>query len=85
MKLSPKALGLSFGIIYGIALCAATLLTVYTGYLKNIADLFVGVYPYYEVSIYGAIAGLIWGFIDGLIAGLIFGWIYNIFAPGSVD
>jgi len=85
MKISPKALGLALGILYGLVLCAATLLSFYTGYLSQWTDLLVGVYPYYSVTVEGSIAGLIWGFIDGLIAGVVFGWIYNTFAPGSAD
>ncbi|MBN1494759.1 bacteriophage holin [Candidatus Peregrinibacteria bacterium] len=85
MKLSPKALGLTIGILFGICLGGGTLLAVYTGYLQQFMELFVGIYPYYTVSLYGAVAGLIWGFIDGFLSGIIFAWIYNVFAPGSVD
>jgi hypothetical protein len=85
MKLSVKALGLSLGIFWGVVLCATTLLAVYTGYLTNFAEMMADVYPYYEVTLLGSVAGLVWGFIDGLIAGLIFGWLYNLFAPGSAN
>jgi len=85
MKLSPKAFGLACGIFWGLVLCAATLLAVYTGYLKHLVDLMVNVYPYYEVSALGAVFGLLWGFVDGLIAGLIFAWIYNAIAPGTAS
>jgi hypothetical protein len=60
-----------------------TLLALYTGYLSHISELLVGVYPYYEVSLMGAVAGLVWGFVDGFICGLITAWVYNLFAPGS--
>jgi hypothetical protein len=85
MKLSPKALGLSFGILWGVVVFAMTLLSVYTGYLSHIAELIVGVYPYYSVTVTGSVAGLVWGFIDGLVAGVIFGWIYNLFAPSALE
>ena len=85
MKISPKAFGLALGIVYGLAVFAATLFAVYTQYLYHIVELLVGVYPYYDISLAGAFAGLIFGFIDGLIVGLIFSWIYNAFAPGSVN
>lgn len=84
MKLSPKAFGLTLGLFCGLSLFAMTLLAVYTnGYLKHIVDLFVDVYPYYEVTLLGSVFGLAWGFLDGLIGGLIFAWIYNAMAPGS--
>lgn len=85
MKLSPKALGLTLGILWGVCLCAMTLLAVYTGFASHLVEMLVGVYPYYEVTAMGSIAGLIWGFVDGLIGGLIFGWVYNLFAPGSAN
>lgn len=84
MKLSPKALGLTLGIIWGVALCALTLIAFYTGYSRHLVDLLVGIYPYYSVTPLGSVAGLVWGFIDGLILGVIFGWIYNLFAPSLV-
>ncbi|MFC1647479.1 bacteriophage holin [Patescibacteria group bacterium] len=85
MKLSPKALGLALGITTGLGIAVMTLLTTYTGYLQPLTDLLIGVYPYYEMTLTGAIAGLAWGFIDGMIGGLIIAWIYNVFAPGSAS
>lgn len=83
MKLSPKALGLTLGIFYGLCIFISTLLAVYTGYLTHLTELLIGVYPYYELTLQGAVAGLVWGFVDGMIGGLIVAWIYNAFAPGS--
>lgn len=85
MKLSPKAVGLTLGILSGLSLLILTLLSLYANYLTHFAELLIGVYPYYEISLQGAVAGLIWGFIDGLICGLLFAWIYNFFAPGSAS
>lgn len=83
MKLSPKAFALACGIFWGICIAISTLLAVYTGYLSQLVNLLVGVYPYYEVTLLGSLVGLVWGFVDGLIVGIIFAWIYNLFAPGS--
>ena len=83
MKLSPKALALTLGLIWAAGLAVMTLLAANTGYLKQFADLWVGIYPYYEVSNLGALAGLAWGFVDGFIGGLVLAWVYNFFAPGS--
>ena len=62
-----------------------TLLAVYAGMGAHIAQLIVGLYPYYEVTLPGAFIGAAWGFVDGFIGGLIFGWVYNMFAPGSAN
>lgn len=86
MKISVKALALSLGICWGLALFAVTLVAVFSGgYLQPFADFFVGIYPYYTVTAVGSIVGLIWGFVDGFIGGLILGWVYNLFAPGSAS
>ncbi len=85
MKLSAKALGLSLGIMFGLCVFITTILAVYTGYLKNWADLLVGVYPYYELSLLGSFVGLVCGFLDGFIGGVVFAWIYNVFAPGRAS
>jgi hypothetical protein len=85
MKLSPKAVGLALGIISGLSLLILTLLALYANYLTHIAELLIGVYPYYEISLQGSIAALIWGFVDGLICGVLFAWIYNLIAPGSAE
>ncbi len=83
MKLSAKALGLSLGIIGGLSIFIMTILATYTGYLQHWAELLLGVYPYYEISLQGSVAGLIFGFIDGFVCGVVLAWIYNAFAPGS--
>ena len=85
MKLSPRAVGLAMGILTGLGFFIMTLLALYANYLTHIANLFIQVYPYYEISLQGAVAGLIWGFIDGLIGGLLFAWFYNLIAPGSAS
>lgn len=84
MKLSVKALALSSGIFWGLCLLLGTLLAVYTGYLNDVVSVFEGIYPYYSVTLMGAVVGFVWGFIDGFIVGLIFGWLYNKFAPSGV-
>ncbi len=84
MKLSVKALALSFGIFWGLCIFLFTLLAVYTGYLYEFTSLFEGIYPYYTVTMMGSVIGLVWGFVDGFIVGLILGWLYNRFAPSGV-
>lgn len=85
MKLSAKSLGLALGIICGLSVFIMTVLSTYTGYLQHWSELLLGVYPYYELTLQGAIAGLVWGFLDGFIGGIVLAWIYNAFAPGSAS
>lgn len=83
MKLSPKALALSLGILNGLALFVLSLLAVYQNFGTELVGLLVGIAPYYEITLGGSFVLLVEGFIDGFIGGLLFGWIYNAFAPGS--
>jgi len=84
MKLSVKALALSFGIFWGFSLFLLTVLSVYTGYLQEVLTFIEGIYPYYSITLVGSVAGLVWGFFDGFVCGLVVGWIYNGFAPSGV-
>lgn len=77
MKLSPKAFGLSMGILYGLCLFISTLIAIYTGYLNGIMQLLVGIYPWYKVTLGGAFIVLVEGLIDGFVSGFLFAWIYN--------
>lgn len=85
MKISAKALGLSLGIMFGLSVFITTILAIYTGYLQHWAELLLGVYPYYELTLLGSFVGLIWGFLDGFICGVVLAWIYNVFAPGTAS
>ena len=78
-KLSPAALGLALGVLWGGSLLFLGLLTHfgYEGYLvSSWRSMPLG----YDVSILSSfIAGLI-GFIDGFVRGAILAWLYNLFA-----
>jgi hypothetical protein len=79
-KLKPSALGLTLGLIFGIALWLMTLVSVSTGIWQNQLSLIVGFYPGYAITLAGSFFGLILGFVDGFIGGLIIAWLYNLFA-----
>lgn len=78
-KLSPIALGLSLGILWGGSLLLLGLLTHfgYEGsFVASLRTLHVG----YDFSILGSfIAGIV-GFFDGFVRGAVIGWLYNVFA-----
>lgn len=77
-KFSPKALGLSFGIIWGLACLVVGILAMY-GYGVPFVDLMGSLYKGYVISWGGAVIGGIWGFVDGFIAGYLIAWLYNRF------
>lgn len=80
MKLKPVAAGLALGVLLGVGLFLMTVIAMYTGFAETQLNLLVGVYPYYEVSWTGAIAGFVDGLIDGFFGGAILVLLYNAFA-----
>jgi ribose/xylose/arabinose/galactoside ABC-type transport system permease subunit len=79
MKLSPKALGLSLGILLGVALMVTTWIVMAQGGGGQLVKLH-RIFPGYTVSLVGSIIGLVYGFVCGLIDGVIIAWLYNMFA-----
>jgi uncharacterized membrane protein YqhA len=77
--LCPKALGLSAGIIWSLALFILGLLSTYTGYGTEFVEFFGTVFLGYETTLLGSFIGLIGGFIDAFVGLYIFGSLYNYF------
>ena len=79
MKLSVKALALSMGILWGGCLFLWTFLTVLFDMTWGLEmlELFVGFYPWYDITFVGSFVGLVAGFIDGAIGGALLAWLYN--------
>ncbi|MBD3304498.1 hypothetical protein GF343_05100 [Candidatus Woesearchaeota archaeon] len=77
-KCNPKALGLAFGILWGLACLLIGIFAMY-GYGNQFLDLFASVYKGYAATWGGAVIGAIWGFVDGFIGGYILAWLYNKF------
>lgn len=75
--LNPKALGLAVGVFWGLSMLLTTLLSLYTGYGREMLDVMVSLYPGYGITPVGAFLGLVYGFIDGFIMGFILAWLYN--------
>ena len=76
-KLDVKALGLSFGIMWGAAMLIMGLLARQFGYgagfVRAIGTLYIG----YSASIKGSLIGTAYGFVDAGIGGVIIAWLYN--------
>ncbi len=79
-KLSPLALGLSLGVIWGASVLLMGLLAHYFAYGTAFVSAMGVVYIGYEPSIAGSLIGALFGFIDALVAGILIAWLYNIFA-----
>jgi len=77
MKFNIKALALTCGILWGLAVFIATLWLLGFGYGGFLMSKLNHFYFGYSVSVVGAFIGLIWGFVDGSICGAVFAWLYN--------
>jgi hypothetical protein len=79
-RLSPVALGLAVGILWGVVVLALGLIAHFVDYgtpfVNSMGVLYIG----YGPTVLGAIAGGIIGFIDAFISGVIVAWLYNCFA-----
>jgi hypothetical protein len=81
MKLNPKALALTSGIIWGLIFFIATIWLLIIGSTGKTIIKFNEFFIGYSFSIGGAFIGLLWGFVDGAIIGFIFAWLYNLLTP----
>jgi hypothetical protein len=78
MTLRKRALGLSLGVIWGLAVFVVTILATMRGTGRTLL-LLSGYYLGFTVSYLGALVGLVWGFISGFIGGLLIAWFYDLF------
>ena len=83
MKLDVKALALTVGLIWGLAiLIVSSANLIWPNYGRAFLDLVASVYPGYHPSssVGSVIGGTLYGFVDGASGGAVFGWLYNLFA-----
>lgn len=80
MKINTKALAISAGITWGLAIFLLTVWFLVMGYNGNLLAKLGSIYLGYSVSWVGAIIGFVYGFADGLIGGALLGYLYNKFA-----
>ncbi len=80
MELRKRALGLSLGLVWGLAILLGTWWFIIFGIrgemLSNLGNIYIG----YSVSWGGSFIGFIWGFVDGFVAGVLIAWFYGIFS-----
>ncbi|CEK09209.1 bacteriophage holin [Legionella hackeliae] len=79
-KLSPVALGLSLGVIWGISILILGLIATYYSYAKPFVSAMGALYVGYEPTVIGSLLGGLIAFIDFFIFGFLIGWLYNLFA-----
>ncbi len=81
LLLNSGILGLSLGVLFGLAIFIATNFLVLKGgdhvgsHLRLLSQFFIG----YEVTFLGSFIGLVYGFILGTLSGALIAWIYNKF------
>lgn len=77
MKLDMKKFGLAGGVLWAVGLFVWTIIAIFTGWGQDMLYLIGGIYPWYSISLGGAVIGLIWGFFDGFVGCWLFAWLYN--------
>lgn len=86
MSLSPRALAITGGLIWGACLLlvgvAHTLVPTYgVGFLDAMQSLYPGFHSARTMT--STLVGTGYGIVDGAVGGFIFAVIYNFVAPGS--
>lgn len=84
MKLSPKALALTFGVLWGASMLLVGLASLaFEGYGKDFLEVMAAIYPGYkgDVNTIGnVLIGSGYGLVDGFIGGWVLAFVYNFFA-----
>ena len=83
MKLSPKAMALTWGILVGGSILLVGLVQLLVpGYGEDYLEIFATIYPGFneEGGFVNVLIGTVYGFVDGSILGFLIAWLYNRFA-----
>lgn len=78
MELRKRALGIAFGLVWGLAVMLGTWWLLYKGSPGGTISTLGAFYIGYSYTFVGGIIGFIWGFVDGFICGFLVAWIYNL-------
>lgn len=81
MKLNLKALALTAGILWALAILITGIANlIWSGYGVGFLQIMASVYPGYHAarSIGDLIVGTLYALVDGALCGLVFGWLYNL-------
>jgi hypothetical protein len=77
MKLHAVKFGLAWGIFYAFFLLVIGLLTAYSNWGAQIAELYSSFFFGFGPSLVGALVGAVWGFVIGFVFGGVVAWLYN--------
>ena len=86
MRLSLKAMAISFGVLWGACLLLVGLINLAAPsygaeFLRGMGSVYPG---FYSTRNFGdVLLGTLYGAVDGLIAGFVLGWLYNRFVGSS--
>lgn len=78
-KLNPLAMGLAFGVLWGVSICLMGLAAYFYAYGHDFVIAIGSLYPGYAPSIKGSLLGGLIGFVDAFITGFLIAWLYNRF------
>ena len=77
-KLNVKALAISLGVLWSLAILSLSIIAMMSeNYLHNIVEFFSSIYLGYSLSFTGILTGMVWAFIDAAIGGWLLAWLYN--------
>lgn len=80
MRLNVRAVTLTAGLLWGIAIFGVSLLNlIWSGYGEPMLKFAVSIYPGYNggPGIGQILLGTVYAFVDAAILGAIFAWLYN--------
>lgn len=83
MKLNVKALAITAGLVWGLAMFLTGLANlIWPTYGQAFLEVMTSIYPGHTptASVGQVIIGTLYGVVDGAIAGAVFAWLYNRFA-----
>ena len=83
MVLRVRALGLTLGTLWGLAVLLGTWWLLLWGATGETMQLLGNFYRGYYYSYDGALIGFVWGFVTGFIAGALIAWLYNFFSKNQ--
>jgi hypothetical protein len=83
MKLNIKAFAFTLGIIWGLLVFLYTWWVIVLDATFNLElpgeKVFLGyIYPFYSITPWGSVIGLLYAVVDGLILGAAIAWLYNM-------
>lgn len=80
MKLNVRAFALTCGLGWGVTILIVTVWIMLLDGATHEPTFIGTIYRGYNISIPGALIGMVWGLFDGLVGGSIFAWLYNMLA-----